>query len=88
MGRRARGKNENAWNLPRCNLTQSLVGSIPTGNTKQTISLGQKLLGALHPYSAGGAIRKLMMDEGEERVKATYGDTISDLVEIKNKYDR
>lgn len=27
---------------------------------------------ALHPYSAGGAYLNFMMDEGEERVKATY----------------
>jgi FAD/FMN-containing dehydrogenase len=28
-----------------------------------------------------------MMDEGEERVKATYGDNYARLVTIKNKYD-
>ncbi len=28
---------------------------------------------ALHPYSAGGAYVNFMMDEGQERVKATYG---------------
>ena len=27
------------------------------------------------------------MDEGEERVKATYGDNYQRLVEIKNKFD-
>ena len=29
---------------------------------------------ALHPYSAGGAYVNFMMDEGQERVKATYGE--------------
>ena len=29
---------------------------------------------ALHPYSAGGAYVNFMMDEGQERVQATYGD--------------
>jgi FAD/FMN-containing dehydrogenase len=28
-----------------------------------------------------------MMDEGEERIKATYGDNYGRLVTIKNKYD-
>ena len=28
-----------------------------------------------------------MMDEGQERVKATYRDNYEPLVEIKNKYD-
>ena len=30
---------------------------------------------ALHPYSAGGAYVNFMMDEGQERVEATYGAT-------------
>ncbi len=29
---------------------------------------------ALHPYSAGGAYVNMMMDEGQERVRASYGD--------------
>jgi FAD/FMN-containing dehydrogenase len=41
----------------------------------------------LHPYSAGGAYVNFMMDEGEERVKATYGDNYKRLTEIKAKYD-
>ena len=28
-----------------------------------------------------------MMEEGEDRVKATYGDNYERLVEVKNKYD-
>ena len=31
---------------------------------------------ALHPYSAGGAYVNFMMDEGQDRVKATYGDEL------------
>jgi FAD/FMN-containing dehydrogenase len=42
---------------------------------------------ALHPYSAGGAYVNFMMDEGQERVKATYRDNYEHLVELKNKYD-
>ena len=41
----------------------------------------------LHPYSAGGAYVNFMMDEGQERVKATYRDNYDRLAEIKNKYD-
>ena len=29
---------------------------------------------ALHPYSAGGAYVNMMMDEGQERVRASYRD--------------
>jgi hypothetical protein len=42
---------------------------------------------ALHPYSAGGAYVNFMMDEGEDRVKATYRDNYERLVAIKNKYN-
>jgi hypothetical protein len=42
---------------------------------------------ALHPYSAGGAYVNFMMEEGEERIRATYRDNFERLVEIKNKYD-
>jgi FAD/FMN-containing dehydrogenase len=42
---------------------------------------------ALHPHSAGGAYVNFMMDEGQERVQATYGDNYKRLTEVKRKYD-
>jgi hypothetical protein len=42
---------------------------------------------ALHPYSAGGAYVNFMMDEGQERVQATYGANYERLAQIKAKYD-
>ena len=42
---------------------------------------------ALHPFSAGGAYVNMMMDEGQERVRASYGDNYDRLSEIKAKYD-
>jgi FAD/FMN-containing dehydrogenase len=42
---------------------------------------------ALHPYSAGGAYVNMMMDEGQERVRASYRDNYDRLAEIKAKYD-
>jgi FAD/FMN-containing dehydrogenase len=42
---------------------------------------------ALHPYSAGGAYVNMMMDEGEERVRASYGDNYDLLAKIKATYD-
>ena len=38
---------------------------------------------AVHPYSAGGAYVNFMMDEGQERVKATYGDNYDRLARAK-----
>jgi len=43
---------------------------------------------ALHPYSAGGSyVNMLGEGEGEERVRATYGDNYPRLAEIKGRYD-
>jgi hypothetical protein len=42
---------------------------------------------ALHPYSAGGAYVNMMMDEGQERVRASYGDNYDRLATIKATYD-
>jgi FAD/FMN-containing dehydrogenase len=42
---------------------------------------------ALHPYSAGGAYVNMMMDEGQDRVQASYRDNYDRLAEIKAKYD-
>ena len=42
---------------------------------------------ALHPYSSGGAYTNFMMDEGQDRVKDSYGENYDRLVEIKGKYD-
>ena len=42
---------------------------------------------ALHPYSAGGAYVNMMMDEGEERVRASYRANYDRLASIKRTYD-
>jgi len=42
---------------------------------------------ALHPYSAGGAYVNMMMDEGQERVRASYRDNYDRLAGIKATYD-
>lgn len=42
---------------------------------------------ALHPFAAGGAYVNMMMDEGQERVRASYRDNYERLAEIKATYD-
>jgi hypothetical protein len=42
---------------------------------------------ALHPHSAGGAYVNMMMDEGQERVRASYRDNYDRLARIKATYD-
>ncbi len=42
---------------------------------------------ATHPYSTGGAYVNFMMDEGQERVRATYRDNYDRLARVKAQYD-
>jgi hypothetical protein len=43
---------------------------------------------ALHPYGAGGGYVNFMMEgEGEDRIRAIYGDNYQRLARIKAKYD-
>ncbi len=42
---------------------------------------------ALHPHSAGGAYVNMMMEEGQDRVRASYRDNYDRLVQVKEMYD-
>ena len=42
---------------------------------------------ALHPYSAGGAYVNMMMEEGPDRVRASYRGNYDRLTRVKRKYD-
>jgi len=42
---------------------------------------------ALHPYSTGAAYVNFMMDEGNERIRATYGANYERLQIVKRAYD-
>lgn len=42
---------------------------------------------AIHPYSAGGSYQNFMMEEGPDRVRASYGDNYERLARVKAKYD-
>ena len=42
---------------------------------------------ATHPYSAGGAYVNFMMEEGQDRVRASYGANYDRLAQIKARYD-
>jgi FAD/FMN-containing dehydrogenase len=82
------GKHDTAWNYRDATWAQVMVGVDPDpANNEKTISWTKSYYDALHPYSAGGAYVNFMMDEGEERVKATYGDNYERLVAIKDKFD-
>ena len=88
-GAAARVNNKDtAWHYRDALWAMVIVGVDPDPANKEKITAWtKKYWEELHPYSAGGAYVNFMMDEGEERVKATYGENYERLVEIKNKYD-
>jgi hypothetical protein len=82
------GKDETAWNYREANWAQVMVGVDPDpANNEKTVQWTKDYFDALHPFSAGGAYVNFMMDEGQERVKATYGDHYQRLARVKDKYD-
>jgi FAD/FMN-containing dehydrogenase len=82
------GKNDTAWSYRDANFAQVIVGVDPDpANNKTMTKWAQDYWEALHPHSAGGAYVNMMMEEGEERVKASYRDNYARLATIKAKYD-
>ncbi len=83
------GKSDTAWNYRDANWAQVIVGVDPDpANKEKIVSWTKNYYDAVHPFSAGGAyVNFLMGDEGEERVKKTYGANYDRLVAIKRKYD-
>jgi FAD/FMN-containing dehydrogenase len=82
------GRNDTAWNFREANFAQVIVGVDPNSANKEAITTWSKAYWqALHPHSAGGAYVNMMMEEGQDRVKAAYRDNYPRLASIKKKYD-
>jgi len=81
-------RDATAWWHRDANWTEVIVGVDPDPAKKEEISAWAKeYWSALHPYSPGGAYINFMMDEGEERIRATYGKNYKRLAKIKKRYD-
>jgi FAD/FMN-containing dehydrogenase len=82
------GKNETPWAYRDSTWAQVIVGVDPSPSNSEKITKWTKnYWDELHPYSAGGAYVNFMMEEGQDRIRATYGSNYERLVEVKNKYD-
>ncbi len=82
------GKNDTAFSYRDANWAEVIVGVDPDPAGKDKITRWCKdYFDALHPYSAGGAYVNFMMDEGQERVQASFRDNYARLATIKKKYD-
>ncbi|NHE56479.1 FAD-binding oxidoreductase [Cyclobacterium sp. GBPx2] len=82
------GKNDTPWAYRDAKYAGVFVGVDPDPeNAEKITSWSKAYWNALHPYSAGGAYLNFIMDEGQERIKASYQDNYERLAKIKNKYD-
>lgn len=82
------GKNDTPWSYRDATWAEVMVGVDPDpANKDRIVSWTKEYWEAVHPYSAGGAYVNFMMDEGEDRVKATYRDNYARLAAVKKKYD-
>jgi FAD binding domain/Berberine and berberine like len=80
--------NATAWAFRDAKWSSVIVGVDPSPANRDTITTwARNYWTALHPHSAGGAYVNFMMDEGEDRVKATYGKNFGRLQKLKKKYD-
>ncbi len=82
------GKNDTAFSFRDVTFSRVIVGVDPDPSNAQRISRWAKdYWQALHPLSAGGGYVNFMMEEGQERIRATYRDNYERLVDVKTKYD-
>jgi FAD/FMN-containing dehydrogenase len=81
-------EDDTAWAYRDANWAQVMVGVDPDPANAELIKAWTiDYWNALHPYSLGGAYVNFMMDEGEERVQATYRGNYQRLARVKSQYD-
>ncbi len=82
------GKNETAFSYREAKWSMAIVGvDSDPANAEKITNWAKEYWRALHPYSCGGAYVNFLMEEGQERIQATYRDNYERLVAIKTKYD-
>ena len=81
-------KSATPWWHRDATWSQVIVGVDPNPANKDKVSKWAKeYWSALHPYSTGGAYINFMMEEGEDRIRATYGSNYVRLAKIKKRRD-
>jgi hypothetical protein len=68
--------------------SEVIVGVDPDpANAQKITEWTRAYYDALHPFSTGGAYLNFMMEEGDERIRATYRGNYDRLTAVKAKYD-
>jgi hypothetical protein len=80
--------DETPWAYRDAKYAGVIVGVDPDPANAEKITIWSKdYWEALHPYSSGGAYLNFIMNEGQDRIKASYKHNYNRLVKIKKKYD-
>jgi len=81
-------KDETPWAYRDAKYAGVIVGVDPDpANANKITEWTKNYWEALHPYSSGGAYLNFIMNEGQERIKASYRDNYDRLTKLKKKYD-
>jgi FAD/FMN-containing dehydrogenase len=79
---------ETAFSYRNTKWAEVIVGVDPEpANKDKIITWSREYWEAVHPHSAPAAYVNFMMEEGNARVEATYGQNYARLQQIKAKYD-
>ncbi len=82
------GAEETPWAYRDAKYAGVIVGVDPDPKNADKITNWCKdYWEALHPYSSGGAYSNFLMDEGQERVQASYKHNYKRLASIKAEFD-
>ncbi len=82
------GRHETAWNCRDATYSMVICGIDPDPAKAAALKTwAWEYWEAIHPYNLKGAYLNFMMEEGEDRIRATYGDNYGRLAAVKTKYD-
>ncbi len=83
------GKGDTAWNCRDATFSMVIAGIDPDARKAEAVTQWTKAYwDAVHPFNLGGAYPNFMMDdEGDARLKATFGENYARLAAVKKKYD-
>lgn len=82
------GNTDTPWAYRDAKYAGVIVGVDPDpANAEKITKWTKEYWEATHPFSSGGAYSNFMMNEGQERVQASFRHNYDRLAEIKTKYD-
>jgi FAD/FMN-containing dehydrogenase len=82
------GKEETAWDKRDATWSMVIAAVDPDPANYDTVrAWGRAYWEALHPHTLGASYINFMMEEGQDRIRATYGGNYRRLQQVKAKYD-